>query len=503
MSLNLFVYGKPRTTRLEIGRVREIAQDILKFAAKVQAGEEPDLEPNPSFEESTLIEYMTKCTETYLRIGCDEPHRYLRQVQYVHQVTGTDGTEVQISESREPGHYWVDVAVCNSMPQVVLENLCRLLYLHRLDVTRARLDIIPVEEGSTVTMLRTLVTPYKSVDIPPGTFEHLVHEMKRSKWLDPLTHELVFEKFPEIGVTRGEIITALCAAVHPVLSKTNAVAFSNTNIFNTISNPRFIGHAAAVADLFIDRFRPSNPLRDPEEFDKRCHAICASVDSDVEDSIACEILMKMINVVRHTLKTNLFMPDRYALSLRLDPACMAAPADNNRELPYGVLFVHGRRFNGFHVRFRDIARGGLRLVTPKSEEQLALESARQYDECYGLAFAQQLKNKDIPEGGSKAVCLIHTAGLSDTAKYFVMRKSVKAMTDAILDLIVTTDYTQQNMIDYWKKKEVLYLGPDEQVIPEDIEWIVKRAAARGCKYQNKIVSFHTPALFLRLFFFYI
>lgn len=29
------------------------------------------------------------------------------------------------------------------------------------------------------------------------------------------------------------------------------------------------------------------------------------------------------------------------------------------------------------------------------------ESARQFDEAYGLAFAQQLKNKDIPEGGSK------------------------------------------------------------------------------------------------------
>ena len=59
-----------------------------------------------------------------------------------------------------------------------------------------------------------------------------------------------------------------------------------------------------------------------------------------------------------------------------------------RELPYGVIFVHGRRFNGFHVRFRDIARGGLRIVTPQTTEQFALESARQYDECYSLAFAQ-------------------------------------------------------------------------------------------------------------------
>jgi hypothetical protein len=46
-----------------------------------------------------------------------------------------------------------------------------------------------------------------------------------------------------------------------------------------------------------------------------------------------------------------------------------------------VLFCHGRRFNGYHVRFRDIARGGLRLVTPASTEQLSLESGRQFDEC--------------------------------------------------------------------------------------------------------------------------
>ena len=27
-------------------------------------------------------------------------------------------------------------------------------------------------------------------------------------------------------------------------------------------------------------------------------------------------------------------------------------------------------------------------------------------ECFGLSWAQQLKNKDIPEGGSKGVCLV-------------------------------------------------------------------------------------------------
>ncbi len=193
----------------------------------------------------------------------------------------------------------------------------------------------------------------------------------------------------------------------------------------------------------------------------------------------------------------------------------------NRELPYGVIFVHGRRFNGFHVRFRDIARGGLRLVTPHTPEQLALESARQYDECYGLAFAQQLKNKDIPEGGSKAVCLIAQSEFSDLGKKFIMRKSVKAFTDSLLDLIVDTPETREAVVDFLGKKEVLYLGPDEQVreiffflriliiicifffydtffsllflylfpqiIPKDINWIVARAAKR---------EYDTPAAFM-------
>jgi len=159
-----------------------------------------------------------------------------------------------------------------------------------------------------------------------------------------------------------------------------------------------------------------------------------------------------------------------------------------KELPYGLIFAHGRRFNAFHVRFQDIARGGMRLVTPSSPEQYALESARQYDECYGLAFAQNLKNKDIPEGGSKAVNLINCYGLSEGAKQFIMRKSVKAFGDTILDLIVDTDETNEKVVDYLGKKEVIYLGPDEQVTVEDIEWMVKRAENRGYLIPNAFMS---------------
>ena len=155
----------------------------------------------------------------------------------------------------------------------------------------------------------------------------------------------------------------------------------------------------------------------------------------------------------------------------------------------------------------------MRLVTPRSPEGYALDSARHYAECYGLAAAQQLKNKDIPEGGSKGVILVDAtppaaaaSGRADKDKVefhaYLCRKSVKACTDAILDLFVETgcgpvrapvldedvtedleessasssadDTTRES-----RSRDMVYLGPDEQITPADIVWIVENARRRG------------------------
>jgi len=60
-----------------------------------------------------------------------------------------------------------------------------------------------------------------------------------------------------------------------------------------------------------------------------------------------------------------------------------------------------------------------------------------------------------------------------------MHKLVKAFTDSILDSIVDTEETQAKIVDFYGHPKVLYLGLDEQVIPEDIESIAKQAAEHG------------------------
>jgi glutamate dehydrogenase len=201
------------------------------------------------------------------------------------------------------------------------------------------------------------------------------------------------------------------------------------------------------------------------------------------------VLAKMLFAVQCTLRTNFFNEDRYALSMRMDPRVMATGnigVTADKPLPFGVFFVHGRHFNAFHNRFRDIARGGLRIVSPTNSDQFALESSRQYDEVYGLSHAQQLKNKDIPEGGAKGVILVNTPIIEAAARPFAMRKAVKAFTDSMLDLIVKSSV--DNLVDFYKQDELIYFGPDEQIIPYDIDWIVKRAAKRGYPLPAALMS---------------
>lgn len=518
-SLNMFVMGesKPRP-QAELNAKENSAvttpyhDTILRFASEVRNGkyrsELPDLNPDEiCFEESNLKSYLSKCRDNYLKIICEHPERFLRHRMLFESVSGTEGCEARIEEAihEVPGtndtingkQYWLDVAMANSLPQVALEQTCRLLYVQGFDIGRARLDVIPDSNNGSVVMLRLLVHPVadesngKNHETTESRFERLKYNLKRSKWLDDTTMKLVFDDNPWLGVKRGEVITAMCNLLHPIFTKSGGSDginfYSKHNILQTVTASRSIGHAAKIADLFLERFNPKEPMDDEALFQQRLDEIRNEISANVQESYTKGLLLKMSEIMEKTYKTNIYMKDRYALSMRLDPSIMGVGSKDDSTLPFGVLFIHGRRFNAYHTRFRDISRGGLRLVAPASPEQLALESARQYDECYGLAFAQQLKNKDIPEGGSKAVCLIDTNDISHGTRDWVLRKSVKACTDSILDLVVDTKETQENIVDYYGKREVLYLGPDENVTPEDINWIIKQAGLRG---------YETPAAFM-------
>ena len=71
-------------------------------------------------------------------------------------------------------------------------------------------------------------------------------------------------------------------------------------------------------------------------------------------------------------------------------------------LPYAIFFIRGMHFFGFHIRFKDLARGGLRTVYPEQYEQMISERNNVFTECYNLALRNikkiKISLKGVPKG---------------------------------------------------------------------------------------------------------
>lgn len=486
LALNIFHFKKSNSATT--GSTLEQAPEIMNYIAEMKAGKHPN---GPAYDEKlhsaeAMAAYFKGCSPNYA--SNTSPDRFLIQRGMFAKVSGTDGAEVRIEPatsyaSTNKALSWVTIAAANVLPEVLLRLCSGVITAEGLDISRAHLDIV----NESVVMLRLLVSPLqgaKNLNDNAEFSETLRRDLKRIKWLDDSTTTLGLSRHPSLGLDKAEVITAYCSMLHGPLFKLDAQSFASiSSIVELVaSNTAHVAIADSIASLFLDRFNPKSPL--PEvEFQARTAAIRTKIGQ--MQAAAQVLLNKMLDGVHATLRTNFYHPDRYALSMRLNGAIMF-PANTDKVMPFGLIFAHGRHFNAFHNRFRDIARGGLRIVTPANSDLYASESAKQYDEVYNLSYAQQLKNKDIPEGGSKGVVLVNTPVIPEAARAFAMRKSVKAFVDSLLDLTVTSSVKE--LVDFYGKDELIYLGPDEQVIPADIEWIVKRAGERGYPVPDAFMS---------------
>lgn len=65
----------------------------------------------------------------------------------------------------------------------------------------------------------------------------------------------------------------------------------------------------------------------------------------------------------HILKCNFFQPTKSALSFRFDPKFL--PEEEYPQKLFAMFLVVGAEFRGFHLRFKNVARGGIRIVTSR------------------------------------------------------------------------------------------------------------------------------------------
>jgi len=187
------------------------------------------------------------------------------------------------------------------------------------------------------------------------------------------------------------------------------------------------------------------------------------------------------------LKTNFYTPTKVALSFRLNPSFL--PEIEYPQPLYGMFLVISSESRGFHLRFRDIARGGIRIVKSRNREAYSINARSMFDENYGLANTQQRKNKDIPEGGSKGVILLD-ANQQDKGSV-----AFEKYIDSIMDLLLPaeTPGIKNPIVDLYGKQEILFMGPDENTA-DLVDWATLHARKRGAPWWKSFFTGKSPKL---------
>ena len=229
-------------------------------------------------------------------------------------------------------------------------------------------------------------------------------------------------------------------------------------------------------EIYEDFMRPRKPGSAEGTAEGDNAELVNSIRQTVEDPVDQEILMNCLLFNKSILKTNFFVREKAATSFRLRPELFIG--EEFPEVPHAIFMVVGANFEGFHVRFRDISRGGIRMI--KSPNQAYFKNQQSlFEENYNLAYTQQLKNKDIPEGGSKGTILLNPGKAQKLPD-----QSFKAYIDSLLDLMLENN----DVVDLMGRKELLFFGPDEGTAGDVVVWAAEHARKRGYQFWKSITT---------------
>ncbi len=408
-----------------------------------------------------------------------------------------------------------------------LYRLARIVHRHHLTMKRVNAIYVHSREGQNILLLSIGLNgtsgkaAWEVADI-----KDFLQEIVTSKYFEG--QENIETTFVDSGLVRGNIgnlIKSMVYFIHQALVLYDINAYSFRHIEEGIcKHPELF---CLLLKAFEEKFHPET--HDIKAYEATKKQFLDRIDlldtgNEIHDTMNKNILRQAYSFVENLLKTNFYRNNKTALSFRLDPHYLdQLPYDRKErfpELPYAIYFMKGFHFVGFHIRFKDLARGGLRTVVPDKQEKMVSERNYVFLECYGLAYTQQKKNKDIPEGGAKGVIFLEPferlaqeaeifskeleeAGIAQEeiqkqlgtflteTKLEHLHQAQRSYIECFITLLnCNPDGTlkAKHIVDYFKKPEYIYLGPDENMHNEIIEWIAGFSEHYGYKPGNAFIS---------------
>jgi glutamate dehydrogenase len=155
--------------------------------------------------------------------------------------------------------------------------------------------------------------------------------------------------------------------------------------------------ARLLVRLFKSRFDPAKEAGEAERSEAIAEEIAGALDG-VASLDEDRILRSYLGLIQATLRTNYFAAQSAEAAGEADQPYLVFKL-NAREVPdlpaprpQFELFVYSPRFEGVHLRFASVARGGLRWSDRREDFRT---------EILGLAKAQEVKNSVIVPSGAK------------------------------------------------------------------------------------------------------
>ncbi len=421
--------------------------------------------------------FLASASEDYIEKF--EAGRAVRHFKTCDCVENRERVQVLLEKDVHPGFDRISIAMENPPRKGLLLRVVNIFAREDIPVDRAYSDQFERGEKSPIVVMSFYLDKTR-IDLQEDSeiWKRMKRQFEMTKWFAFHGLEALAE---EDGWELGEVMLmqAGCEFAHQFLVKEDMHAYTSSRIIYAVLKHRDITEKLkAYFDLKFNPIYSGN--RDAD--DKAMRKELRQEIRQVGNAVHRRILTYIYKFFHYTLRTNYYLPHKLGLSFRIDPLILAPMPKEER--PFGVYCFHGPYSFAFQVRYRDTARGGVRVVRTWSQDHFEVESNRLFDEVTKLASAQQFKNKDIPEGGSKAVILLGPEGDIDLA--------VKSMVDSFLDLLIIPEgsegYVQPGIVDYLDREELIFLGPDENITPDHINWIAARAEQRGYKWPSAFMS---------------
>lgn len=413
-------------------------------------------------------------------------------------------------ETKEIASMNIVLAWRNTPKYNFLYSLVRVIHRHGLVMKRVNATYTdPYSKNSVLVMALELHGQDGKAVWDTANISDFLRELVTVKYFyapDAIDEQLVNKGI--ISGNMGNLLRAMADFIHQALVHLDTNLYRYENIEEALYRH---------PDLTIQLCECFNLKFDPEKHNTeafiaaRDHLLddLNKLDSGQEenDRRRKNVLLQGLNFINHTLKTNFYRLNYTALSFRLDPLYLdEIPFDRSKkfpELPYAIFFIKGMHFFSFHIRFKDLARGGLRTVYPEQFEHMVAERNNVFTECYNLAWTQQKKNKDIPEGGAKGVIFLKPFDRIDSESQILKKELEWSKTEpqiieqrilafrreqkveflyqaqrSFIESLITIvncdpdgKIRAKHIVDYWQRPEYIYLGPDENMHDFMIEWI--------------------------------